>query len=69
MDKIFENKVALITGGSRGLGLVLARELASRGCSVAICARDGGELKRARSDLQDRGADVESFVCDITRQA
>ena len=41
-------KVALITGGSRGLGLLLARELARQGCSVAICARDEDELDRAK---------------------
>lgn len=45
-------KVALVTGGSRGLGFLIARELLHRGTSVAICARDGSELERAREALQ-----------------
>jgi NAD(P)-dependent dehydrogenase (short-subunit alcohol dehydrogenase family) len=58
-------KVVVITGGSRGLGLVLAREFASRGARVAICARDAAELARARVQLADRGFDVLSYPCDI----
>ena len=55
----------LITGGSRGLGLLLAREYARRGCRVAICARDETELENARRDLAGRGADVLASVCDV----
>lgn len=49
-------KVALITGGSRGLGLVLARELGRRGVRVVLVARDAQALERARADLEGRGA-------------
>jgi NAD(P)-dependent dehydrogenase (short-subunit alcohol dehydrogenase family) len=49
-------KVAIVTGGSRGLGLVLARELAGRGATVVLIARDSAELGRARADLVTRGA-------------
>ncbi|HWS56034.1 MAG TPA: SDR family oxidoreductase [Pyrinomonadaceae bacterium] len=62
-------KTALITGGSRGLGLVLARELAAEGANVAICARDRGELERARADLAARGANAYAFPCDVTERA
>ena len=41
-------QVVVITGGSRGLGWLLAREFATAGCQVAICARDEAELDRAR---------------------
>jgi NAD(P)-dependent dehydrogenase (short-subunit alcohol dehydrogenase family) len=58
-------KVALITGGSRGLGLLLARELARQGCRIAICARDQRELDQARRELERRGAEVFTAVCDI----
>jgi NAD(P)-dependent dehydrogenase (short-subunit alcohol dehydrogenase family) len=63
------DKVALVTGGSRGLGLVLARELVARGVRVAICARDGEELVRAARDLAVRGGSVLALACDITDRA
>src|SRR5690606_5069741 len=56
----------LITGGSRGLGLLLAREFSRRGCRVAICARSEPELETARRDLAARGAEVLATVCDVS---
>ena len=44
-------KVAVISGGSRGLGLVLARHICDRGGNVALLARDPEELARAKADL------------------
>src|SRR5687768_3141865 len=61
-----DGKVVLITGGSRGLGLLLAREAASRDALIAICARDEDELTRAANELHDRGADVLAVQCDLT---
>lgn len=65
-DYDLKGKTVLITGGSRGLGLVLAREFADEGARVAICARDHAELERARADLAARGAKVLAFPCDVT---
>jgi NAD(P)-dependent dehydrogenase (short-subunit alcohol dehydrogenase family) len=62
-------KTVLITGGSRGLGLVMARELAGEGAQLAICARDEAELERARADLNKRGARVIAVPCDVTDRA
>jgi NAD(P)-dependent dehydrogenase (short-subunit alcohol dehydrogenase family) len=62
----FADKTVLITGGSRGLGLVLARQLAQEHARVVICARDEEELERARRDLQRVGADPLALKCDIT---
>lgn len=62
-------EVALITGGSRGLGLAIARELADEGCRLAICARSRDELDRAQIDLEASGAEVLSVVCDVANQA
>jgi NAD(P)-dependent dehydrogenase (short-subunit alcohol dehydrogenase family) len=64
-----KGKCVLITGGSRGLGLVLAREFAGEGARVAICARDPKELERARRDLESHGAEVLAFPCDVTDRA
>lgn len=58
--------VVVITGGSRGLGLVLARTLVERGARVAICARDADELGRARAELEQLGGEVFSAQCDVT---
>ncbi|HZX66786.1 MAG: SDR family NAD(P)-dependent oxidoreductase [Myxococcales bacterium] len=57
--------VVLVTGGSRGLGLVLCRELARRGARIVLCARDEEEVLRARRDLESRGAEVLALVCDV----
>ncbi|MDB5236818.1 MAG: ketoacyl reductase [Hymenobacter sp.] len=64
-------RVVLITGGSRGLGLVLARQAVAEGARVAICARDEAELARARQDLLLAGAakaDVLTVARDITNE-
>jgi short-subunit dehydrogenase len=59
-------RTVLITGGSRGLGLALAREFVGRGARVAICARDSAELSRAKEMIEAPGAAVHTFVCDLT---
>ena len=58
-------QVALVTGGSRGLGLALARELHAQGCRLAICARDPAELARAAERLLGEGAEVHAVPCDV----
>src|SRR5438874_1231236 len=58
-------KVVLITGGSRGLGLVLARHSCARGGNVALIARDPEELARAKTDLAPRGGKVLTIQCDL----
>lgn len=59
------DKVVLITGGSRGLGLALARHVCARGGNVAIIARDPDELVRAKTDLIPRGGKVLTVECDL----
>jgi len=61
----FRGRTVVITGGSRGLGLLLAREFASEGATLAICARDEAELATAKEELTSRGARVHSYVCDV----
>jgi NAD(P)-dependent dehydrogenase (short-subunit alcohol dehydrogenase family) len=62
-----EDRVAIVTGGSRGLGLELARELLRQGAKVAICARDENELARARNELAGLG-EVLALPCDLTKR-
>jgi short-subunit dehydrogenase len=62
-------EVALVTGGSRGLGLLIARELARHSCRLAICARDAAELERAAAGLRAMGAEVMTLECDLTDEA
>jgi NAD(P)-dependent dehydrogenase (short-subunit alcohol dehydrogenase family) len=63
--KNLRGQVVLITGGSRGLGLAMAREFAREGCRLMLCARDAAELDRAAADLGSRGAEAHTFVCDV----
>ena len=58
-------KLALITGGSRGLGLVLARHICAEGGSVVLIARDPDELARAKADVAQRGGTVLTIQCDL----
>ncbi|MDX2149431.1 MAG: SDR family NAD(P)-dependent oxidoreductase [Bryobacteraceae bacterium] len=64
----FRGRVVLITGASRGLGLILARLWAEEGARLAICARDGEDLDTARRELSTT-AEVASFECDIMHRA
>ena len=61
----FRDRVVVITGGSRGLGLLIARQLADEGAVLVIAARDADELERVRGDLADRGARVRLVPCDV----
>lgn len=67
---------AVITGGSRGLGFALAKQLILQGANVSILARDEDELRKARQKLEefalgrgDSGGSVHSIVCDVTDNA
>jgi NAD(P)-dependent dehydrogenase (short-subunit alcohol dehydrogenase family) len=62
-------KTALITGGSRGLGLAIAREMSAQGARLAICGRDPDSLERARRSLERLGAEVVAVPCDVTDPA
>jgi NAD(P)-dependent dehydrogenase (short-subunit alcohol dehydrogenase family) len=65
----FAGKVVLISGGSRGLGLILARQISSEGGKVAILARDADELERAKAELTTRGGEVLTVQCDLSEPA
>jgi NAD(P)-dependent dehydrogenase (short-subunit alcohol dehydrogenase family) len=64
----FYGKSVVIFGGSRGLGLEIARQLAPEGAYLTLCGRDADELERARIDLDDRGFSATTIPCDIRQR-
>lgn len=67
----FEDRSVVITGGSRGLGLELARCFAAEGAQLTLLARSEEELKRAVRTLEAEfnAPDVEAMTCDVTQKA
>src|SRR6476659_8775009 len=61
----FQNRLVVITGGSRGLGLLLARQLADEGAALVLCARDDEELAVAADELRERASFVATYTCDL----
>ena len=64
----FAHKVVLITGGSRGLGFIMARRFLEEGARVCICARDAIELERAAELLSEFGGELVAIECDVARE-
>ena len=67
MDLGLQDKIALVTGASRGIGNRIALALAAEGAKLTICARNEEGLQNAAAELADKGAEVEALVADATR--
>ena len=61
-----KNKVALITGGGRGIGAAIARRMAALGATTIICARSLNRLDETARDIRNAGGRCESMPCDLT---
>jgi NAD(P)-dependent dehydrogenase (short-subunit alcohol dehydrogenase family) len=66
--EIFElkNKVALVTGSTRGLGEVAAKSLAKAGADIAVCGRSTSDLKRVTASIRELGRNTKGFSIDVT---
>ena len=67
MDLQLKDKVTLITGSSRGIGLASAKALAAEGCRIVLSARSASGLAEANAGLRASGATVFAQVADITQ--
>jgi len=68
MDLGLRGKVALVSGGSQGLGKAVAKELSAEGALVAICARDEGKLLLSAAEIEkETGGEVVAFPADLTQ--
>ncbi len=68
MDFGIAGKVALVVGGSKGIGLQSAKMLAAEGCRVAIVARTQKHIDRAVAGIQEDGGDALGISADMTQQ-
>ena len=66
---ITPGRVALVTGGGRGIGAAAATALAEAGCRVAVAARSEGEVKEVAAGIVARGGEAAAFRCDVTDPA
>ena len=69
MELGLHDKVAIVTGSSRGIGRAIALGLAAEGCQVALCARGEEALRQTATEIEAHGVFALPVVCDVTLPA
>jgi 3-oxoacyl-[acyl-carrier protein] reductase len=68
MDLRLRDKVAIVTGSSRGIGRSIAMGLADEGCKLVICARGEEKLQETAEEIREKGVDVVSVAADVAKK-
>jgi 3-oxoacyl-[acyl-carrier protein] reductase len=68
MDLGLQDRVAIVTGASQGIGKYIAQALAREGCDIAICARTASDLEEAKAEIEEEGAEVLALPMDVTEE-
>jgi 3-oxoacyl-[acyl-carrier protein] reductase len=66
MDLGLRGKKAIVTGGTKGIGLAIAQTLAAEGCDIAICARDAAQVETTVAALGEKGVQAYGAAADVT---
>jgi len=65
MQNILNNKIALVTGGGRGIGAAIAQKLASLGGNIIVCGRTLARLQHSAAQIRASGRQAEAMACDV----
>src|SRR3990170_3913641 len=67
LDLGLKDKVAIVTGSSRGIGRSIALALAGEGCHVVLCARGEEQLRKTEAEVRAKGVKALGVVADVTK--
>jgi NAD(P)-dependent dehydrogenase (short-subunit alcohol dehydrogenase family) len=66
---LLKGKVAIVTGGGRGIGRAIAKKFAAEGAAVVVSARSDGEIRQVADEIRSAGGKAEAVAADVSREA